>query len=518
MKKTSRREFVVTGAAAVAFSAALFKGAQGWFSELGQYAGIGLARPLGGVLTAPSAQQIDPVSHALNRLTFGAGPGDHARISAMGATGVQAFIEQQLAPEKMDDSLCDRAIARFGDLWNEPLAELYDESDNILAPILRRLTLLRAIYSERQLLEVMCEFWSDHFNIDPGKGDCRWSKPHDDLAVIRTHALGNFRDMLAASALSPAMLWYLDGQANTRRTPDEKPNENYARELMELHTLGVHGGYSQQDVMEVARCLTGWTVRAKKQARITANILNPFASATGTDRRKPVQLPGDVHFVKEAHDDGVKRVLGHDIPAGLGARDLDRVIEIICAHPSTAQFIARKLCARFIADEPPQSAVDAVASAFSTSKGDIKTMLRTLFATPEFAASTGVKFKRPFHFIVSALRATNASTDADRPLLSYLERMGHVPFRWPTPDGYPAAANHWRATLLWRWNFALALANNQIGGTSIARARLQARIGSDVGLMATLLGRQPRAEESDAWLKSGDGLALLLASPAFQRC
>jgi uncharacterized protein (DUF1800 family) len=514
VKKTSRREFLVTGAAAVAFSAALFKGAQGWLSGLGQYAGIGIERPLGGPLGAPSAREIDPVSHALNRLTFGHRPGDHARVSAM---GVQAFISEQLAPETIDDSHCDRAIARFGDLWNEPLAEFYDEDDNVLAPILRRLTLLRAIYSERQLFEVMCEFWSDHFNIDPGKGECRWSKPHDDLTVIRKHALGNFRDMLAASALSPAMLWYLDGQANTRRTPDDKPNENYARELMELHTLGVHGGYTQQDVMEVARCLTGWTVRSKKQARITANILNPFNTG-GTDARKPVQLPGDVHFVKEAHDDGPKRVLGQHIPAGLGKGDLDRVIEIVCGHPSTARFIAHKLCVRFIADAPPATAVDAVASAFTATKGDTKATLRSLFATPEFAGSTGAKFKRPLHFIVSALRATNAATSADQRLFSYLERMGHMPFRWPTPDGYPATAKHWHATLLWRWNFALALANNRIGGTSIRREALQAHIGSDYGLMASLLGRQPCAEESDACLKSGDGLALLLASPAFQRC
>ncbi len=503
MKKSTRREFIVASAGAIALSAAIFKSTQGWFAGMGQYLGIGVARPLDGKLTPPSAQEIDPVSHALNRLTFGPGPGDYARVSAM---GVRAFIEEQLAPEDIDDSLCDRATARFCDLSHEPLGEHYDEAAEALPPLLRRLTLLRAIYSGRQLFEVMCEFWSDHFNIDPGKGDCRWTKPADDAEVIRRHALGNFRELLRASALSPAMLWYLDGRANVKRVPDEKPNENYARELMELHTLGVHGGYTQQDVMEVARCLTGWTIHARRDDGYAGAILSPF-----TDRAA-------VFFRPQAHDDRAKRVLGHDIPAGLGKGDLDRVIEIVCAHPSTAQFIARKLCVRFIADEPPQAAVDAVASAFSSGKGDIKAMLRTLFATPEFASSTGMKFKRPFHFIVSALRATNASTNADRPLLSYLERMGHMPFRWPTPDGYPAAATHWRATLLWRWNFALALANNQIGGTSIQRTRLQARIGSDAGFMSTLLGRVPRAEESDAWLKSGDGLALMLASPAFQCC
>ena len=156
--------------------------------------------------------------------------------------------------------------------------------------------------------------------------------------------------------------------------------------------------------------------------------------------------------------------------------------------------------------------------AYTDSKGDIRTMLRTLFATPEFHASAGAKFKRPFHFVVSALRATNAETDADRGIVSYLERMGQVPFRYPTPDGYPARASHWHGTLLWRWKFALALANNRINGTRLEREKLQKALGGDAALMATFLNRQPAAEESDAFLKSGDGLALLLASPAFQRC
>ncbi len=503
MKSSTRREFIAASAGAVALSVAIFRSTQGFFTQMGQVAGVGVERPLDGRLTPPGAREIDPVSHVLNRLTFGPGPGDHARVTSM---GVEKFIEQQLEPQKIDDSLCDRATARFSDMWNEPLGEQYDADPEALPPVLRRVTLLRAIYSERQLFEVMCEFWSDHFNIDPGKGDCRWTKPTDDADVIRKHALGNFHELLRASALSPAMLWYLDGRANVKRKPDEKPNENYARELMELHTLGVHGGYTQQDVMEVARCLTGWTVRGRRDDGFAKTLRSPQ-----TDHFA-------VFFRNEAHDDAAKRVLGTEVPAGLGKGDLDRVVEIVCGHASTARFIARKLCVRFIADEPPTSAVTAVASAFSTSKGDIRTTLCALFATPEFASSPGIKFKRPFHFIVSALRATNASTTADRPLLSYLERMGHMPFRWPTPDGYPATAQHWHSTLLWRWNFALALANNQIGGTSIQRARLQARIGSDVGLMATLLGRQPRAEESDAWLKSGDGLALMIASPAFQRC
>lgn len=499
----TRREFLITGVSAVALSTAIFKSVQGSLGKLGQYAGHHLARPLGGPLTPPGAAEIDPAAHALNRFTFGPVPGDHARVTAM---GVDAFLEEQLAPEDIDDSLCDRAVARFSEAWWEPLGEAYEESAAALTPVLRRVTLLRTIYSERQLQEVMCGFWSDHFNIDPGKGDCRFAKIDDDKRVVRKHALGKFRAMLRASALSPAMLWYLDGRANTRLTPEERPNENYARELMELHTLGVRGGYTQKDVMEVARCLTGWTILAKKNDGFSGDLLSPFK-----DR-------GKVYFRNEAHDDGPKRVLDQDIPAGLGENDLERVIDIVASHPSTARFIAKKLCVRFIADDPPPAAVDAVALAFAESDGEIKTTLRGLFATSAFRASAGQKFKRPIHFIVSALRATNASTDADRGIIAHLERMGQVPFDYPTPDGYPAEATHWHSTLLWRWKFALAVANNRIKGTTIERGKLVKLLGGDDALLASALNRKTNAFEREAYLKSGDDLALALASPAFQLC
>jgi uncharacterized protein (DUF1800 family) len=499
----SRREFIITGASALALSGAIFQTMQGLLGDVRQYAGAGLKRPLDGPLTPSASANLDPVAHALNRLTFGAGPGDYARVAVL---GVDAFLEEQLAPEKINDRLCDRAIARFGEVWWEPVGEAYEEDDEALTPVLRRVALLRATYSQRQLFEVMCEFWSDHFNIDPGKGDARYTKIADDQEVIRRHALGNFRDMLRASALSPAMLWYLDGRANVKRSPDEKPNENYARELMELHTLGVHGGYTQQDVMEVARCLTGWTILAKKNDGFSGKLLSPFK-----DR-------GKVVFRQDAHDHGAKSVLGHEIPAGLGEGDLDRVIDIVAVHPSTARFVATKLCARFIADEPPAIAVESTARAFTDSRGDIKTTLRALFTTPEFRDSAGTKLKRPFHFVVSALRATNAELSDEKRTLSFLDKMGHTPFRYPTPDGYPQESSHWLATLLWRWKFAVALANNRIKGVRVAREKLRYDVGGQTALMATLLNRQPTPEESDAFLQSGDGFALILASPAFQRC
>lgn len=487
-----------------------------------RWVGKPTAPPLEGPLTPSPAVELDEVSHVIGRLTFGARPGDHARVTAM---GVPAFIEQQLAPERTADWLCERVIRHECDSLADPdshllprrgdehdalqqlfpamkdrgarVSELYEYKDKSLLTDLTRATVLRAVLSERQLFEVMVQFWTDHFNIDPSKAECKWLKAADDRDVIRGQALGNFRSLLRASAVSPAMLWYLDGRVNRIKDAGDKPNENYARELLELHTLGVHGGYSQQDVMEVARCLTGWTARDKKKF-----------------------FKGRVEFNARQHDDGPKRVLGETIPAGLGARDLDRVLEIVTNHPSTARHLAWKLCRRFIADEPPEAAVVATARAFQDSAGDIPATLRALFATSEFInpAARGQKFKRPFHFVVSALRATNAETDASKQLVDYLIWLGHAPFRYSTPDGYPEEATHWQNTLLWRWNFSTALAANRIKGTHIDAGVLRERIGGDDALMASVLGRQPTATERTAFHASESGVALLIASPAFQRC
>jgi uncharacterized protein (DUF1800 family) len=465
----------------------------------------------GGPFQPPSAEDIDPVTHVLNRAAFGSRPGDYARVSKWGPTPEQAataYLEQQLSPEKIDDEEAEYAVRRFETL-SEPLGELFEYQEDLLQNELMRGALTRAVRSERQLYEVMVQFWSDHFNIDPSKGDCKWLKVADDREVIRKHALGKFPDMLRASALSPAMLWYLDGRVNRRENMAEKPNENYARELLELHTLGVHGGYTQKDVMEVARCLTGWTVRSKDQ--------------------KPYFQIGKVEFKLPQHDCGDKEVLGENVSAipahldneardRLGRMELDRVLEIVTRHPSTARHLSTKLCRRFIADEPPAGAVESVASVFTQTSGDIRATLRALFATTEFRQQRGNKFKRPFNFIVSALRATGASTDAGLEIIDYLRRMGHAPFNYPTPDGYPEQAAPWMGTLLWRWNFASAVSENKIKGTKIDFETLQKNSGGDAGLMAHLSGRTPTAEETQAYHDSGAGLALMLASPAFQRC
>jgi uncharacterized protein (DUF1800 family) len=194
------------------------------------------------------------------------------------------------------------------------------------------------------------------------------------------------------------------------------------------------------------------------------------------------------------------------------------VLGIIGLHPSTANYLAMKLCRRFIADEPPQNAIDAVAEAFLNSGGDIGETLRALFAHQEFRLARGNKIKRPFNFVASALRITGAKSDAALPLIEFLVRMGHAPIGYPTPDGYPEEAQPWMGTLLWRWHFGVALSGNKIKGTQVDFEALKQDFGGDEGLMAHFVGRQPTELEIDSYQKSGDGLALLLASPAFQRC
>jgi uncharacterized protein (DUF1800 family) len=307
------------------------------------------------------------------------------------------------------------------------------------------------------------------------------------------------------------MLVYLDGKENKKAGPDDVPNENYARELLELHTLGVHGGYTQQDVYEVARCLTGWRLRTKWRK-------------------------GTVYFDAKLHDDGEKRVLGHVIPAGLGTADLERVLDIVCHHPSTARHIATKLCQRFVAEDPPPPLIDRVASVFTATQGDIKQIVRAILTSDEFKAARGAKFKRPFHFIVSCLRATGADTHAHRPLIEYLMRMGQGLFQYPTPDGYPDQDAPWLGTLLWRWNFALALASNQVPATTVSLDRLAQAIAGTIEqglkpekLWPHFIGRVGTSVElqtlNDFVASQGSGrdshqaelVGLVLASPSFQR-
>ena len=373
---------------------------------------------------------------ALNRLTFGARVEERARFAEI---GLRNYIEEQLDFESINDFTCDHQLSTFDTLKMEANElegisnQLFDGYDREKVPNeLRQATFLRQLYSKRQLYEVMVEFWSDHFNIFIDKEKEFFLKTVDDREVIRKHALGNFRDLVWASAHSPAMMIYLDNQANEK----SHPNENYARELMELHTLGVDGGYTQKDVMELARCLTGWNVKEHFWL-------------------------GDFVFKEDLHDTGEKNVLGLSIQSS-GQAEAEQVIEMLVKHSSTAKFICTKLARRFIADNPPEHLIEKAAQTFLNTNGDIKSVLRVILLDGLPLAQP--KYKRPVNFLLSALRMLNVETDGIA-LHDYLVHMGQLYFNWPTPDGYPDTSEAWQGNLMPRWQFAFALIRNELNDT-----------------------------------------------------
>jgi uncharacterized protein (DUF1800 family) len=326
---------------------------------------------------------------------------------------------------------------------------------------LQRAALLRAVYSERQLYEVMVDFWENHFSIFANKDADRYLLTSFDRDTIRPFAFGRFRDLLGATAHSPAMLFYLDNWRSSVARPyqatKDKPagidgglNENYARELMELHTMGVDGGYTQKDVQEVARCFSGWTIQKPNEEGLF------------------LYRPG-------LHDKGEKIVLGHKILAGGGIADGERVLDILATHPATAHFIALKLARRFISDDPPQPVIDRAAQVFLQTDGSIRETLRAIVTAPEFFSPVAyrAKIRSPFEYVVAAMRALNVETDADAAVPGWIARMGQPLFGRITPDGYPDRAEQWLSAgaMLARFNFANALATNGIKGTRIDPAR-----------------------------------------------
>lgn len=367
---------------------------------------------------------LPPEVHYLNRLTWGIRPQDLEQIASM---GIQAYVEWQLAPESIADPLVDAFVGarRFLSMSPQELQSVADDQYGAVYETAMWARLYRAVFSERQLYERMVEFWTDHFNIPIP--DLLARKIIDDRDVIRRHAMARFRDLLFASAQSPAMLEYLDNAVSSK----DHPNENYARELLELHTLGVDGGYTEQDVYEVARAFTGWTIRAD----------------------------GTFFFDPDNHDTDAKTVLGVSLPAGRGIEDGLQVLDIVATHPATASFISTKLIQRFVQDDPPASFVESTAAVFIQSAGDIRAVLRHIFASDEFLASAGQKFRRPLDYVIAVLRALSPAVQIDAPynLVAALEGMGHVPYSWQPPNGYPEPAEAWINTngLLERWNFAL---------------------------------------------------------------
>jgi uncharacterized protein (DUF1800 family) len=373
------------------------------------------------------------LTHLLNRTGFGPRPSQAEQVQQM---GVDKFLEQQLHPDRIDDSTTERQVS---DLISIP--KPLDPPQQILGN-LQAQKLIRAVHSERQLQEVMTDFWFNHFNVFWRKNADRWLTTGYEMHAIRPHVLGKFHNLLGATAKSPAMLVYLD---NHLSSSIRGINENYARELMELHTLGVNGGYTQKDVQEVARALTGWSIQGPKRG-------------------------GGFMFRPRIHGEGEKVVLGHKISAG-GVYDGEMVIELLAKHPSTARFISTKLVRRFVADDPPESLVKYVTEIYKRTDGDIGQMVHAIVISKEFNSPEAVraKTKSPLEYTASAIRSLDGSTDGGRQLAQSIARMGEPLYQCQPPTGYPDRGDRWLSTgaVLERLNFAVALTAGRIQGTSV---------------------------------------------------
>ena len=336
---------------------------------------------------------------------------------------------------------------------------------SVVAQDLIEAKLLRAVYSNRQLEEVLADFWYNHFNVFIEKGADRFMVTAYERDAIRPHVLGKFEDLLRATAQSPAMLFYLDNwesvgaQSTAGKRRRRGLNENYGRELLELHTLGVDGGYTQKDVTEVARCFTGWTI--KQPQRVAEFEFNP-----------------------KMHDEGEKTVLGVRIPAGGGIDDGFKVLHVLAHHPSTARFISRQLATRFVADDPPATLVNRMAATFLKKDGDLRAVLKTMFDSPEFWSRGAYrsKMKSPLEMVASSLRAFNADVDFTFGLNNQLNQLGEPLYRKAEPTGYSNSGQEWlnSAGLLARMNFSVALVNNKVAGVKVdsAHASEGVKLGS----------------------------------------
>jgi len=478
------------------------------------------------------------VERAARRLKNKNGTGDEApTLENVGLTEEQQRTLRRGGPDeklKVFDSLLDEQKdevleampqgARIG-LFSVAPPELRRKIQKAAGPQavitqdLAESKLLRAIYSNRQLEEVLTDFWYNHFNVFLDKGADRFLVTSYERDVIRPHVLVKFKDLLLATAESPAMLFYLDNvqsvgsnaaQMMARRNPKAQTprglNENYARELMELHTLGVDGGYTQRDVTEVARCFTGWSIRAPREG-------------------------SGFEFRERLHDNGPKVVLGHKIPAGGGIKDGLKVLDILAHHRSTARFISTKLAMRFVADNPPPSLIDKMAQTFQKKDGDLRAVMETMFNAPEFWSEGAyrVKLKSPLEMVASAVRALGADVDFSFALNQQLVQLGQPLYRKQEPTGYSNSGAEWvnSAALLARMNFAVALAANRIPGVKVDASRFgDAEDTSQIAraLMLPELSDASRAA-IDAGLEAKPGqnpkpmviAGLMLGSPDFQR-
>jgi uncharacterized protein (DUF1800 family) len=392
------------------------------------------------------------ILHALDRLTFGPKPGDLAAVKKM---GVVAWMDLQLHPERIPEN---PEVEKHLEQAQSP-AQNSKQGKQAAPAQYAQEKIFRAVYSDRQLQEVLVDFWFNHFNVDMSKGADRNLTPAYEREAIRPNVLGKFRDLLEATATSPAMLFYLDNWqsvvADTAARANGKKqsrglNENYARELMELHTLGVDGGYTQKDVTEVARCFTGWTI----------------------DRPNQV---GTFLYNDRTHDKGEKIVLGVTIPANGGREDGEKVLDILAHHPSTARFISKELAQRFVADDPPPALIDRMAQTFQDSDGDIRAVLATMFRSKEFFSQGAFrsKVKTPLETVVGAVRATGARVDNATAMVNQIGNLGEPLYRKVEPTGYSNSNAAWvnSSALLARMNFAMQLGDNKLPGVHVDTSR-----------------------------------------------
>ncbi|MGH7575179.1 MAG: DUF1800 domain-containing protein [Longimicrobiales bacterium] len=514
----------------------------------------------------------------LRRATYGVRAEDLAAILAMG--GRDAWLDRQLHPARIqDDAVAERleafptvsmsmdallleyaplpraARARADSMaaaTTPPEAQRAAERERRrgrvrILPDLIGARLMRAVHSERQLEEVMTEFWFNHFNVFFAKGSTRYFLADYERSAIRPYVFGKFEKMLLATAQHPAMLDYLDNATSvvpdSMRPAGKRPrrrqrglNENYARELLELHTLGVDGGYTQRDVVELARALTGWTFSRPNLREMQMMAAPQTTSSTDA-------APENVAFVfrPATHDPGEKVVLGETLPAGRGIEDGVEVIRMLARHPSTAQHIATKLVERFVNDEPDPEFVEELADVFLETDGDLRQVTRALFTSERFydSRNVGMKVKTPYELVTSALRVTRAEIAAPRALISTLRDMGNVPYSEPAPTGYPASSEDWvnAGAMLNRMSFGLKVAGGGIRGMRVdgfalagverGRDALQPeRLGT---LLDALLPGVPARELEDAIRedlvgRTGDGpgaqlaraVGLAIGSPEFQ--
>lgn len=456
------------------------------------------------VAVGPPLTDREKVIHAMNRLSFGWKQGQVDEIAKSG--GWEKWARQQLEPDKIDDSKLDALVAKRYTTLRRSMADLSNDytgmegrrKQNELRKEFREMVLVRAVMSERQFKEVMCEFWRNHFCVDTPDNDetaRAYTVPDYEEKVIRTHVFGNFKQMLFASATHPAMLEYLDNF----KSRANNWNENYAREVMELHTLGADRFYNETDVLELSKVLTGWTYNDSYKFEFRSNW----------------------------HQPGSKNWLGMTIPAGYDGGE--RALFELCRHRGTADFIAFKLCRYLVNDNPPSSLVSKVASTFRSTDGNLPKVYAAIINSPEFMmrGHYRAKFKTPFEFTASALRVTGATIDDGKATLDVLARMGQPLYNCKDPTGYYDQAEAWRdaGVLTSRWDYSWKLLRGSINGVHVSSdftksfaaykdkelqdKLIDALVGSDVGTRTLdVLRKSTNIQEM---------VSVIMGSPSFQQ-